>query len=107
MVTVARLVGEKQTIHPSQDSRSSFGVMMTTHEQIQKYMNDLGWSTIHLARLTKIHHIKLQEILDGEKTATQNQLMNIINKIILNYPEDQHWSIYHNIILKPIIGDNK
>ena len=80
---------------------------MTTHEQLQKYMNELGWSTIHLARLTNIHHIKLQEILDGKEPPTDNQLMMIINKIILNYPQDQHWSIYHNIVLQPIIGDNK
>jgi predicted transcriptional regulator len=107
MVTVARLVGEEQTIHPSTHSRNLNGVMMTTHEQIQKYMDELGWSTIHLARLTNIHHIKLQEILDGEKQPTMNQLMNIINKIILNYPQDQHWSIYHNIALLPVIGDKK
>jgi hypothetical protein len=49
----------------------------------------------------------LQEILDGEKQPTMNQLMNIINKIILNYPQDQHWSIYHNIALLPVIGDKK
>lgn len=80
---------------------------MTTHEQIQKYIDELGWSTIHLARLTNINHIKLQEILDGKEPPTDNQLMMIINKIILNYPQDQHWSIYHNIVLKPIIGDKK
>jgi len=107
VVTAARLVGGQQTIHPSTDSRTINGVMMTTHEQIQKYMKELGWSTILLARLTKIHHIKLQEILDGEKRPTMNQLMNIINKIIMNYPQDQHWSIYHNIVLKPIIGEKK
>lgn len=107
MDTVARLVGGQQTIHPSTDSRTIIGVMMTTHEQIQKYMNELGWSTIHLARLTKIHQIKLQDILDGKEPPTMNQLMNIINKIILKYPKDQHWSIYHNIALLPIIGEKK
>ena len=81
---------------------------MTTHEQVQKYMDALGWSTIHLARLTNIHHITLQEFLNGDKPLTVNQLMNIINKFTQQYPQDQHWTIYHDITLAPIMnGKNK
>ena len=81
---------------------------MTTHEQVQKYMDALGWSTVHLARLTNIHHITLQEFLNGDKPLTMNQLMNIINKFTQQYPQDQHWNIYHDITLAPIIqGEQK
>lgn len=76
---------------------------MTTHEQVQKYMDSLGWSTIQLARLTNIHHITLQEFLNGDKPLTMNQLLNIINKFTQQYPKDQHWTIYHDITLAPIL----
>lgn len=80
---------------------------MTTHEQIRKYMDALGWSTIYLSRLTNIHHITLSEILAGEKEPTIQQLMMIINKIVIQYPKEQHWSIYHDIALEPFMGEKK
>ena len=81
---------------------------MNTPETIQKYMTELDWSVIDLARKTLIHHVLLQKYFDGEESLTQYQVMNIINKITLKYPQEKHWSIYHEIIVQPEMkGENK
>jgi len=81
---------------------------MNTPETIQKYMADLDWSVIDLARKTLIHHIALQKFFDGKEPLTPAQVMKIINKITMQYPQEQHWNIYHEIIVQPEMrGENK
>jgi len=75
---------------------------MTTGQQIKKYMDELGWSVIDLARQTNIHHIKLDEIVNGGEEPTYNQIMIIVNKITQHYPLEQHWTIYQSIVVQTI-----
>jgi len=75
---------------------------MTTGQQIKIYLDELGWSVIDLARQTNIHHIKLDEIINGGEEPTYNQIMIIVNKITQQYPLDQHWTIYQSIVIQPI-----
>jgi predicted transcriptional regulator len=75
---------------------------MTTGQQIKVYMDELGWDVIDLARQTNIHHIKLDEIINGGEEPTYNQIMIIVNKITKQYPLDQHWTIYQSIVIKTI-----
>ena len=81
---------------------------MNTPETIQKYMAELEWTVIDLARKTLIHHVLLEQYFDGKEPLTKHQVMNIINKITLHYPPEQHWNIYHEIIVQPEMkGENK
>ena len=81
---------------------------MNTPGTIQKYMADLDWTVIDLARKTLIHHVLLEQYFAGKEPLTQHQVMNIINKITLQYPQEQHWNIYHEIIVQPEMkGENK
>lgn len=82
--------------------------MMNTPETIQKYMKILNWTVIDLERKTLINHVLLKQFFDKKKPLTKNQIMNIINKITMQFPQEQHWSIYHEIIVQPEIkGENK
>ena len=81
---------------------------MNTPETIQKYMTELDWTVMDLARKTLIHYRTLEMFFAGEHNLTQHQVMNIINKITLQYPQEKHWSIYHEIIVQPAMkGENK
>lgn len=75
---------------------------------ITEYMKEIGWTIPDLHRHTIISVASLHDILSGMIHPTYSQLMHIINKIILQFPEDRHWEIYHTICIKPITeGQNK
>jgi len=75
---------------------------------ITEYMSELGWTITDLHRHTIISVASLHDILSGMIHPTHAQLLHIINKIILHFPEDRHWEIYHTIMIKPITeGQNK
>lgn len=69
---------------------------------ITKYMEEIGWTIPDLHRHTIISVASLHDILSGMIHPTYGQLMHIINKIILQFPQDRHWEIYHTIMVKPI-----
>jgi|TARA_R100000479_G_scaffold174692_1_gene123605 hypothetical protein len=76
---------------------------MTTGQAIKKYMDQLGWSVIDLHRLTLICIKDLEAAIKDKDPLTNNQLMNIVNKINLRQPQSNHWTVYHEIVIKPIM----
>jgi len=80
---------------------------MTQAQQIQKYLDALGWSHIELHRRTLISLQNVQDIMSGETQATYEQMMIIVNKINLRYTADRHWSVYHDICIKPTMTEDK
>jgi hypothetical protein len=81
--------------------------MTETVQQIQKYMGELGWSNVDLHRVTLISLQNLDDIMQGIKPPTHIQLMIIVNKITKQYPSEQHWGIYHSIVIKPTMTEDK
>lgn len=80
---------------------------MTTIQQIKMYMHDLGWSNVDLHRLTLISLQNLDDIMNCKKPPTYYQLMIIVNKITKQYPAELHWGIYHSIVIKPTMTEDK
>lgn len=77
---------------------------MTTYGQrIKKYMDEIGWTVVDLARETLIHFVELEAIINDGQSPTFNQLMIIVNKINLKYPKSRHWEIYHDITFNTIL----
>tara|TARA_R100000231_G_scaffold139571_1_gene121328 strand:- start:1122 stop:1382 length:261 start_codon:yes stop_codon:yes gene_type:complete len=76
---------------------------MTTGQTIKKYMDQLGWSVIDLHRLTLIPISDLKAAIDNDETLTDYQLLRIVNKINLRQPQSNHWTVYHEIVIKPIM----
>lgn len=76
---------------------------MTTGQTIKKYMDQLGWSVIDLHRLTLISIKDLEAVIKNKGELTNNQLMIIVNKINLKQPQSNHWTVYHEIVIKPIM----
>ena len=76
---------------------------MTTGQTIKKYMDQLGWSVIDLPRLTLISIKDLEAVIKDKGELTNNQLMIIVNKINLKQPQSNHWTVYHEIVIKPIM----
>ena len=76
---------------------------MTTGQTIKKYMDQLGWSVIALHRLTLISIKDLEAVRNDKGELTNNQLMIIVNKINLKQPQSNHWTVYHEIVIKPIM----
>ena len=76
---------------------------MTTGQTIKKYMDQLGWSVIDLHRLTLISIKDLEAVIKNKGELTNNQLMIIVNKINLKQPKSNHWTVYHEIVIKPIM----
>ncbi len=76
---------------------------MTTGQTIKKYMDQLGWSVIDLHRLTLISIKDLEAVIKDKGELTNNQLMIIVNKINLKQPQSNHWTVYHEIVIKPIM----
>ena len=76
---------------------------MTTGQTIKKYMDQLGWSVIDLHRLTLISIKDLEAVIKDKGQLTNNQLMIIVNKINLKQPQSNHWTVYHEIVIKPIM----
>lgn len=74
---------------------------MTQAQQIQKYLDALNWSHTELHRRTLISLQNVQAIMSGQAQATHQQVMIIINKINLQYSADRHWTVYHDICIKP------
>lgn len=81
--------------------------MNQTVQQIQKYMDALGWSQTTLHRQTLISLQDIKDIMSGKKEPTYHQLMNIVNKINKQYPADMHWGIYQSIVVQPIMTEDK
>lgn len=81
--------------------------MTQTVQQIQKYMNELGWSNVDLHRVTLISLQNLDDIMHGIKPPTYYQLMIIVNKITKQYPVEQHWGIYQSIVIKPTMTEGR
>jgi len=76
---------------------------MTTGQTIKKYMDQLGWSVIDLHRLTLISISDLEATIKGDYQLTTNQLMIIVNKINLKQPQSNHGTVYHEIVVSPIM----
>ena len=76
---------------------------MTTGQTIKKYMDEIGWSVIDLHRLTLISISDLEAAIKGDYQLTLNQLMIIVNKINLRQPKSNHWTVYHEIVIKSIM----
>lgn len=76
---------------------------MTTGQTIKKYMDEIGWSVIDLHRSTLISISNLEAAIKGDYQLTLNQLMIIVNKINLRQPQSNHWTVYHEIVIKPIM----
>ena len=76
---------------------------MTTGQTIKKYMDLLGWSVIDLHRLTLIPISDLEAAIKDQVPLTENQLMIIVNKINLKQPQSNHWTVYHEIVVSPIM----
>ena len=76
-------------------------------QQIQKYMNELGWSDVDLHRCTLISLQNIDDILKCKKSPTYFQLMIIVNKITKQYPEHLHWGIYQSIVVQPTMTEDK
>lgn len=69
---------------------------------IKEYMKELGWSVIDLQKETDIDIAVLQDILKGQTKPSYQDVMLIIIAITRQYPKDQSWDIYHNIMVSPI-----
>ena len=80
---------------------------MTQAQQIQKYLDALNWSHTELHRRTLISLQNVQDIMSGEVRPTYAQVMIIVNKINLQYTADRHWSVYHDICIKPAMTEDK
>ena len=80
---------------------------MTQAQQIQKYLDALNWSHTELHRRTLISLQNVQAIMSGQTQATHQQVMIIINKINLQYSADRHWTVYHDICIKPTMTEDK
>ena len=76
---------------------------MTTGQTIKKYMDQLGLSVIDLHRLTLISIKDLEAVIKDKGELTNNQLMIIVNKINLKQPLSNHWTVYYEIVIKPIM----
>jgi predicted transcriptional regulator len=69
---------------------------------IKEYMKDLGWDIIDLHQQTDIDIADLQDILKSKTKPSYSQVMLIVVAITKQYPTEQNWQIYHNIMVSPI-----
>jgi len=73
-------------------------------KKMKKYMNEVGMTIVDLHRVTNINLSTLDAIMDDRQEPTYAQAMNMINKLLMHFPKERHWGIYHNIMIAPILN---
>tara|TARA_R100001443_G_scaffold106109_2_gene115399 strand:- start:1043 stop:1279 length:237 start_codon:yes stop_codon:yes gene_type:complete len=74
---------------------------------IKTQMDKLGWSVVDLHNETDIDIAVLQDILDGRVKPSYNDVMLIVIAFTKQYPSDEHWDIYHSIMVSPMLRGGK